>query len=88
MNVEPMEPPVSRTSLNSPQDPFSLNGDDDDKERCDLDPIFKAGAEAKLQGRSLHDNPYAVGSQERDEWEAGFNARPELDMDDDPNAPL
>lgn len=88
MDVEPMEPPVSHPPRDSSQDPFSLQGGSGDKERCDLDPIFKAGVEAKLRGRSVHDNPYAVGSQERDEWEAGFNARPELDMDDDPDAPL
>lgn len=71
-----------------PPDPFNLHGDDDAKARCDLDTIFKAGAEARLLGHGLHDNPYAVGSAERAEWDAGFKASPQIDPDEDPNSPL
>ena len=53
-----------------------------------LDDYFKEGVQARVDGRSLHDNPYSAGSAKRREWNAGFCATVEdgddlkLDSDD------
>ena len=47
-----------------------------------LGDYFEEGVQARLDGRSLHDNPYAAGSAKRREWAAGFCASPERDEDD------
>ena len=39
-----------------------------------LDDYFQEGLQARLDGKSLHDNPYAAGSDKRREWQAGFCA--------------
>ena len=54
-----------------------------------LDDYFQEGLEARLDGRSLHDNPYAAGSAKRREWNAGYCATVEVEDEDglklDPN---
>ena len=46
-----------------------------------LDDFFREGLQARLDGKSLHDNPYAAGSAKRREWQAGFCAT--VDDEDD-----
>lgn len=59
-------------------DAFHLN----DGEACDraaLDEIFALGQEARLDGKLRRDNPFAAGSEEREEWDAGWCATVEVD---------
>ena len=49
-----------------------------------LQDCFQAGADAKAKGRPRSDNPYAVGSDERTEWDEGYRATCDLDEDGDP----
>jgi hypothetical protein len=39
-----------------------------------LSDYFKEGLQSRHDGKSLHDNPYAAGSEKRREWRAGFCA--------------
>ena len=55
------------------------------------DDHFDQGMRARRDGATLHDNPYAAGSAERRDWNAGFcatvTADEEVDLprdDDDP----
>ncbi|WP_237477897.1 hypothetical protein [Lichenibacterium dinghuense] len=48
-----------------------------------LDDCFQEGMDARLDGRSVHDNPYAAGSARRREWNAGFCATVEAEDEDD-----
>lgn len=48
-----------------------------------LDAYFQEGLEARLDGKALHDNPYAAGSAKRREWNAGFRATVEAEDEDD-----
>ncbi len=49
-----------------------------------LQDCFQAGADAKAKGRPPSDNPHAVGSDERVEWDEGYRASCDLDEEDDP----
>ena len=70
-----------------PADAFHQGPDDSDRDREALDAIFQAGARARGAGTALCDNPYAPGSEERQEWTAGWRAtiKPD-DADDEPNS--
>ena len=50
---------------------------------------FAEGVQAREDGKHARDNPYCVGSEERQEWTEGFRATPEKEEDDelglDPN---
>ena len=48
-----------------------------------LDAIFTSGRKARRDGTSRQANPYAAGSAEREEWDAGWCATVEIDGDDD-----
>ena len=54
-----------------------------------LGQFFAEGMEARLNGGTLHDNPYSAGSEKRREWNAGFCATVEVEDEDavnlDPN---
>ena len=54
-----------------------------------LGQFFDEGMEARLQGKTVHDNPYSAGSDKRREWNAGFCATVEVEDEDglqlDPN---
>ncbi len=69
-----------------PHDSFRLHDSEDGKGRPDLDVIFKAGANARQSGQSMHDNPYAAGSDERAEWDAGWKATADCDEEGAPGA--
>ena len=45
---------------------------------------FQEGVDARQNGLTLDDNPYALGSDERAEWKEGFVAICDLDEEDDP----
>ena len=47
-----------------------------------LGDYFDEGLQARLDGKGLHDNPYAAGSAKRREWNAGFCATVESDDQD------
>ena len=69
-----------------PTDAFHLCPDDTQRDRALLDAIFKAGVEARRDGKPLTDNPYAAGSEERDEWTAGWSATVDIEPGDEPNS--
>lgn len=70
-----------------PTDAFHQGTDDLGKDRKVLDDIFRAGARARLDGTPSCDNPYAAGSEERQEWSAGWCATVEPeDQDHEPNS--
>ena len=50
---------------------------------------FDQGMQARLDGKSVRDNPYCAGSDKRQEWDAGFRAKLDIEDDDrlvlDPN---
>lgn len=75
------------THKGHPCDPFHPAPGDQDKDRGLLDAIFKAGEKARRDGAPLRDNPYAAGSEERQEWAAGWCAtvKPD-DTDEEPNS--
>ncbi len=50
----------------------------------DLQAVFQAGLNARHAGSKPSDNPYPIGSPERDEWGEGFRATCDLDEEDDP----
>ncbi len=61
----------------------AFRAQDGDANRDTLDAIFKAGGDARRAGKPLRGNPYAAGSEEREEWDAGWCATVEIDDDDD-----
>jgi hypothetical protein len=68
-------------------DPLRQEAGEAGANRQVLDSIFKSGEEARRAGTPLTDNPYALGSDERREWSAGYCATPELDeQDPEPNS--
>ncbi len=68
-------------------DPLRQELEDTGANRDALDAIFKSGAEARRAGTPQSDNPYALGSDERREWSAGYCASPEPDEpDEEPNS--
>lgn len=54
------------------------------KSPLNLQDCFQAGADARLKGSKSSDNPHPIGSDERAEWDEGFNATCDLDEDVDP----
>ena len=64
-------------------DPFHQHPDENSLGRDVLDPIFKAGVEARGAGLTLDRNPHAAGTEERREWEAGWKATVEIEDEDD-----
>ncbi len=52
-----------------------------------LDDVFQDGVRARDVGTPSCDNPYAAGSEERQEWSAGWCAAVKPDgEDDEPNS--
>ena len=55
---------------------------------------FHEGLDARAEGKTIHDNPYSAGSQQRREWNAGFCATVDteddetLQLDPNDNAPV
>jgi hypothetical protein len=75
------------STADNPTDTFRSDTDEANRERSALDQVFCAGTRARREGTPLCDNPYAVGSPEREEWSAGWRAtvKPE-DEDEEPNS--
>ena len=48
-----------------------------------LSHYFHEGMDARASGKTLHDNPYGAGSQQRREWKAGFCATVDVEDDED-----
>lgn len=55
---------------------------DADLDRDALDGIFKEGRHARDAGIARRENPYAAGSEERAEWDAGWRATVDIEDDD------
>ena len=51
-----------------------------------LETFFNEGVDARERGVALAENPYCPGTPERDEWSAGWWAKPDLDEEDDPGS--
>ena len=57
--------------------------------RKPLSDYFDEGLQARQEGKRLRDNPYCAGSEKRNEWDAGFEAKLDFEEEDrlslDPN---
>ena len=67
-------------------DPFHPCADETNCDRKLLDTIFETGTQARRNGAKVSDNPYAAGSEERDEWAAGWSASVDFDPGEEPNS--
>ena len=72
---------MSRPPNDQSGDAFHCHPDEGSQDRATLDPIFRAGVDARAAGKGLTENPYAAGTEERREWSAGWNATVDIDED-------
>ena len=73
---------MTRPTNDQTGDSFHCHPEDTSPDRGTLDAIFQAGVAARRDGLPSSQNPHAAGTEERQEWSAGWSATVEIDEED------